>query len=115
MYSYALSMLQDIRGRNSDAGESNSSVVGVTSLQITMYNCDRYTGANQALNSIVYDLVHNRFAFTVNLQTLCWFGCMSYLKYPKVPGEHRNTRNKYTRELLYKFYNIKNRSKPEKD
>jgi hypothetical protein len=66
MYSYVLSMLQDIRGRNSDAGESNSRVVGVTSLQVTMYNCDRYAGANEALNCIVYDLVRNRFAFTVN-------------------------------------------------
>jgi hypothetical protein len=72
-------MLQDIRGRNSDAGESNSRLVGVTSLQVTMYNCDRYAGTNQASNSIIYDLVHNRFAFTVNLETLCWFGCMSYL------------------------------------
>jgi hypothetical protein len=87
MYSYALRMLQDIRGRNSDAGESNSRIVGVTSLQVTMYNCDRYSGANQALNSIIYDLLRNRYAFTVNLETLCWFGCMSYLRYPKVPGE----------------------------
>jgi hypothetical protein len=71
MYSYVISMLQDIRGRNSDAGESNSRVVGVISLQVTVYNCDRYPGANQALNSIVFDLVHNRFAFTVNLETLC--------------------------------------------
>jgi hypothetical protein len=79
MYSYALSMLQDIRRRNSDAGESNSRVVGVTSLQVTMYSYDRYAGANQALNSIVFDLVHNRFAFTVNLENLCWFRYMSYL------------------------------------
>jgi hypothetical protein len=96
-------MLQDIRGRNSDAGESNSRVVGVTSLQITMYNCDRYTGPNQTLNSIVYDLVHNRFAFIVNLETLSWFGCMSYLKFPKKTGEHCNTRNKYTHELFFEF------------
>jgi hypothetical protein len=115
MYSYALSILQDIRGRNSDAGESNSRVVGVTSLQVTMYNCDIHACANQALNSIVYDLVHNRFAFTINLETQCWFGCMSYLKYPKVPEEDRNSRNKYTRELFFQFYNILNKPKVEKD
>jgi hypothetical protein len=117
MYSYSLSMLQDIRGRNSDVGESNSRVVGITSLQVTMYNCDRYAGANEALNCIVYDLVRNRYAFTVNLETLCWFGCMSYLKYPKVPGEHRNTRNKYTRELFFQFYDMEmeNKNKGEKE
>jgi hypothetical protein len=108
-------MLQDIRGRNSDTGESNSRVVGVTFLQVTMYNCDRQAGANQVLNSIVYDLVHSRFAFTVNLETLCWFGCMSHIKYPKVPGEHRNTRDKYTRELFFQFYDMLNRTKIEKD
>jgi hypothetical protein len=80
-----------------------------------MFNCDRYAGANQALNYIVFDLVHNRFAFTVNLETLCWFGCMSYLKYPKVPGEHRNTSNKYPRELFFQYYDILNKSKAEKD
>jgi hypothetical protein len=57
-----------------------------------MYNCDRYAGANQALNFIIHDLVHNRFAFTVILETLCWFGCMSNLKYQKVLGEHHNTK-----------------------
>jgi hypothetical protein len=66
--------LQDIGGRNSDAGESKSTVAGVTSPPVTMYNCDIYVGANQALNSIVFDLVHNKFAFSVNLETLCWFG-----------------------------------------
>jgi hypothetical protein len=91
MYNYTLSMLEDIRGRNSDAGESNSRVVDATSFHITMYNCDRYAGANQALNSIVYNLVHNRFVFTVNLENPCWFCCISYLKYQKVLGEHRNT------------------------
>jgi hypothetical protein len=60
-----------------------------------MYNSDRYAGPNEVLYSIVYDLVRNRYAFTVNLATLCWFGCISYLKYPKVRGKHRNTRNKY--------------------
>jgi hypothetical protein len=80
-------MLQYIRGRNSDAGESNSRVLGVTSLQVTMYNCNRYPGTNQALNSIVFNLIHNRFAFTVNFENLCWFGCISYLKFPKEPGE----------------------------
>jgi hypothetical protein len=115
MYIYELTMLEDIRGRNSNAGESNSRVVGVTSLQVTMNNCYRYAGANQALNSIVFDLVHNRFAFTVTLETLCWFGCMSYLKYQKVPGEHRNTRNKYTRELFFQFYDMLNKTKVEKD
>jgi hypothetical protein len=49
-------MLQDIRGRNSDAAESKSRVLGVTSLQVTMYNWDRYAGANETLNSIVFDL-----------------------------------------------------------
>jgi hypothetical protein len=104
IYSYSLSMLQDIRGRNSDVGESNSRVVGVTSLQETMYNCDRYPGANQPLNSIVYDL-----------ETLCSFGYISYLKYPKVLGEHCNTGNEHTRELFFQFYDMLNKPKPEKD
>jgi hypothetical protein len=77
-----------MRGRNSDGGESNSRVVGVTSLQITMYNCDRYAGANQTLNSIVYYIVNNRFAFI---------------------------RNKYTHELFFQLYDMHNRSKLEKD
>jgi hypothetical protein len=106
MYSYALSMLQDIRGRNSDAGKSNTRDVGINSLQVTMYDCGRYAGANQALNSIVYGLVHNRFAFTVNLETLCWFGYMSYLKYPKVLGEAEIERFKEVFNVsinLYKY------------
>jgi hypothetical protein len=80
-----------------------------------MYNCDRYTGTNQALNSIVFDLVRNRYAFTVNLETLCWFGCISNLKYLKVPSEHRNIRSKYTRELFFQFYEMLNKPEVEKD
>jgi hypothetical protein len=114
-YNYALSILQDLRGRNIDARESKSRVVGVTSLRVTMYNCDRYVCANQALNSIVYDIIQNRFAFTVNFESLCWFGCMSYLKFSKVLGEHRNTCNKYTCELFLQFYSMQNVIKAEKD
>jgi hypothetical protein len=40
---------------------------------------------------------------------------MSYLKYPKILGEHRNTRNKYTRGLFFQFYDMLNKTKAEKD
>jgi hypothetical protein len=91
-----LSILQDIRWRNGDAWESNSRVVGVNSLKVTMYNFYTNAGANQAINYIVFKLDHKIIAFTVNLENLCWFGWMSYLKFQKVPGEYRNIHKKYT-------------------
>jgi hypothetical protein len=86
MNSYFLSMLKEITNKNGDGAESSHRVIGVTRLQITLYDCDLKLGAKLAADSIVHQLVRNLYAFTVNLQNLCWFGCMSYLKFPRLQG-----------------------------
>jgi hypothetical protein len=81
MNSYFLSMLKDISSKNADGGESSHRVIGVTRLEITVYDYDMNLGTTLVADSIIHQTVRNLYAYTVNLQNLCCFDCMSYFKY----------------------------------
>jgi hypothetical protein len=90
MYNYTLSILQDIRGINSDAGERNSREIGITSLQVTMFNCDRYSGANQDSQYLLNTM--KLIEMEVNLQKKL---IASPLEHPIDPNYDFNPRNQY--------------------
>jgi hypothetical protein len=114
---YAKALLKYIQGKNSDGGESSHRVVAVTKLMCTVYNCDTKIGGGP-LNAIVYELVNNQYAYTVNLENLCLFGCLSYLLFPRGADgkkENVNIRNKFTRELFHRYNNTEGLSAEEKE
>jgi hypothetical protein len=84
MNNYLLSMLKDIASKNTNRSESSHKVIGVTRLQITLYNSDMKQGTRLAADSKLHQLVRNLHMYTVNIHDLCWFGCMWYLKYPRL-------------------------------
>jgi hypothetical protein len=111
---YAMALLKSIQSKNSDGGESNHRIIAVTKLMLVCYFCDggKIGTKTSALDKFIFSLVNNKFAYTTNLKNLCWFGCMSFILFPlctDMKKENVKTRNKYTRELFYRFYSIENK------